>query len=605
MFVMPPEWAATRAQRQADYQPPVARLDCRAPESDISQHAAFSVLRVKNLVSSIGRTLAAPMSAEDLDSRLDGMARDCQAKAVSEDIELKGKIARMLDVHWWRRNLRSQCLIENERIEHGAGMIRRKGQVYASDHAGKVKRERMKANRETLARLECVSDHGDALSMLEVSDASTSNPKLRRGELMMRCRGFEETAEFMGHAAIFLTMTCPSRFHRFAVNGTDNKNWDGATPRDGQDYLSATWAKIRAAWGRQGFAPYGFRVAEPHHDGCPHWHILLFAPPADVGWFLPERLIAGRADSGAGIIGIAGRYTLNDSNTEAGAAKHRFTIKHIDPSQGSATGYIAKYICKNIDGAKEDGEDMGLDFASGKNATEASKRVRDWATTWHIRQFQQIGGPSVTVWRELRRLGEGATCQQELFEKPRAAADRADWMSFWMVQGGPEVKRTELTMKPFYIADSLGKYGDETSRIKGVLGTDPTGDYVQVTRTKVWTVQPAGANDQNERQAEWEQAMAFARTNAAFIAAYSDFEFQRIGEADQARTGVNNCTPPPKKMPTFDFSKFESEPDSGILFGHPGRTVRTADPDDIAEAMEVAQAEQDHIDHNHFSTTWS
>ncbi|MES2688079.1 MAG: replication endonuclease [Pseudomonadota bacterium] len=522
-----------------------APLEPRADDALLINHAACAVRAVR---AHLG-PLSAPTSSDALTATLDSIAEGYQAKPPIKTITLAGRIGRMLDPLWWSRNVRRELLRENEAIEHAAGLVRRRGQCYVSDHAMKRKKERAAQNRRTLERLEVVNDEGQSFNLAEIADGSVSNPKLRRSELMTRCRGFEETAAYMGHEAVFLTLTCPSRFHRFNAKGKPNDKWNNATPRDGQKFLNETWAKIRAEWKREGHAPYGFRVAEPHHDGCPHWHILLFAPSSGLGWFVPRRLAAGRDDAGAGIVGIAGRYACEDSFNEAGAIKHRFTCERIDLSKGSATGYIAKYISKNIDGCTELGDGIGLDFASGQTASKAAPRVRTWASTWGIRQFQQIGGPSVTVWRELRRLGkDGQPLQLELFEGPRAAADRALWALFWVLQGGPEAPRTEL-IKPQYDKETLGKYGDAVPRVVGVEA--PTGEAL-TTRLHTWTVQRAGLADLDAREDARRGLRDIAKRHPELVKvlgldavtgdAVPVSEFERSGKAAQPWTGVNNCT---------------------------------------------------------------
>lgn len=564
-------------------------LDTRAQDHEIKAHALWSIVRVKSLLYGIGKTMHAATSSEGLTQDLDRLARTCHARPCADKITLSGRIARMTDAAWWVKNLRHETVKRNEQIEHSAGHIRRKNQCYASDHAHKFKALRAKANRTTLENLEVVNELGQAFSLQEVADKSVSNPVIRRGELMMRARGFEEMAEYMGHKAYFLTITCPSRFHRFS-GGRDNPNWTDETPRDAQDYLCKVWKKIRTAWSNRGFRPYGFRVAEPHHEGCAHWHILIFMPMTIAGWYDPQRLIKGRTDfrAEAGVIGIAGRYALQDTPTERGAGEHRFTVEHIDTNRGSATGYIAKYIAKNIDGLTDAGENIGMDFASGKKASDSSARVKTWASTWGIRQFQQIGGPSVTVWRELRRLGEVAeSAQRDLFQTAQDAADEANWFVFWLIQGGTATKRSELPLKPFYTEDSEGKYGDAVKRIIGITHTTPDGDLFLQTKTHEWTVQRAGMAavnaDWTERRAEIVSTTKVARFLSEAKEFGIDFSAHRA-----AWTGVNNCTPENEKpREVFDFSGFE--PGEGGQIPYLPEYNRTGEPGQVAEEAAILE----------------
>lgn len=559
-------------------------LEPRAPEHEIAMAAHACVGRVRSFLGGQGKCMPSAM----LEQQLDELAYKLQARPVARGVSLSGRIARMHDEQWWRRGLRTSLLRENETDEHAQGRIRRRGACYVSDHAVQRKTERAAINRRTLESLEVVNEDGLALNLQEVSDGSVSNPRLRRSELMVRCRGFEEVAQFMGHEAVFLTVTCPSRFHRFDGQGKPNAKWDGSTPRDAQRYLCDVWAKTRAEWKRQGFAPYGFRVAEPHHDGCPHWHILLFAPPQHVGWFVARRLVAGREDAGAGLVGVAGAYAMEDSPDEPGAIRHRFTCERIDPAKGSATGYIAKYIAKNIDGEKEDGSGVGLDYASGTRAIDAAKRVRIWASTWGIRQFQQIGGPSVTVWRELRRLGkDGQPLQLELFEHPRSAADRALWGLFWLFLGGPDTPKSLHTLKPAYRAQE-GRYGDLGGRVYGVIGRDDENgvELPLITRLHDWKVQGAGVAARTAEAAEWNIVRGAMLKLGLQPWADVGSLTSRVGEAGAPWTGVNNCT---ADVPAVDDDEAEALR-ADFLRGQGGATF---------EGFPHERPSQDRPDHDH------
>ncbi|HYM34716.1 MAG TPA: replication endonuclease [Steroidobacteraceae bacterium] len=358
--------------------------------------------------------------------------------------EIKGHVTghgiakRWQDVNWWRRQFRKHYTRSAEGKLRELGHVQKKRQCYASDRAVNWRRARKLRDRALLQELVAVSDKGDQLNLWDIVEKSQANPALRRAELMVRLKGFEEIADAAGHVADFWTLTTPSAYHRTNKSGSENPNYEGFTAREGQAWLCKMWARVRAKLKRLSILVYGFRIAEPHHDGTPHWHIIMFTPSQHR-----ERVRT-----------IMREAWLSEYGNEVGAREYRVKLKAIDKAKGSACGYVSKYIAKNIDGFQV-GEDLETE---GQAATESCHRVAAWASAHGIRQFQQIGGPQVTIYRELRRIRESifperATPDNEtsidhdrmasdrLLEEARSAADCGDWARFIAALGGIEKGR--------------------------------------------------------------------------------------------------------------------------------------------------------------------
>ncbi len=374
---------------------------------------------------------------------------------------------------WWFRQLKVLRLRTIGDIARSIEAVSRCRQSYVSDHVVHLKRQQHDQNRLYLSSTFITNENGQSYALQELVDRSVSNPAIRRAELMVRIKGFEVVANLLGHVGEFYTLTTPSRMHACLHHGQMNPNYDGTTVREAQEYLTHLWALMRSELHRQGIRPYGFRVVEPHHDGTPHWHLLLFMPPEHQ-----DKVKA-----------TLKHYALLDNPDEPGAQVHRFKAVSIDPSKGSAAGYIAKYIAKNIDG-------YGLKSEPDQPApTQTAERINAWVTTWGIRQFQQIGGPSVSVWRQLRRLDAQ---EDEILEPARQAATANDWAAFMLAMGGIEIPRREHLIKPYYdfprqlqaetgevIFLTHNRYGDQAAR--PVVGLEsPSAIYD--ARKHFWTL---------------------------------------------------------------------------------------------------------------------
>lgn len=190
-------------------------------------------------------------------------------------------LARMLCADWWYRKLwQMRCEWREEQLR-AVCLVNKKASPYVSYEAVIHKREQRRKSLEFFRSHELVNEDGDTLDMEDVVNASNSNPAHRRNEMMACVKGLELIAEMRGDCAVFYTITCPSRFHATLNNGRPNPKWTCATVRQSSDYLVDTFAAFRKAMHKAGLRWYGVRVAEPHHDGTVHWHLLCFMRKKD------------------------------------------------------------------------------------------------------------------------------------------------------------------------------------------------------------------------------------------------------------------------------------------------------------------------------------
>lgn len=398
--------------------------------------------------------------------------------------------ARMITPEWWNRQAKKQWRIV-ENILRECGEVQNNASPYISRWGLNKFRKQKEANEAFLKSYEAENQHGQKFTLSDLASRGVSNPFIRRGELMTRIRGTEELAVELGHVGYFLTITTPSKYHAVRKNGSRIKGFLDAgcpNPREAQVYLNDVWARIRAKAGRDNIHFYGIRVVEPHHDGTPHWHLMVFGEPKQMIRF----------------VGICRHYAMEEDSSEKGADEARFDADFMDPSKGTAAGYIAKYICKSVDG-----EHIEKDTETGRDGNEMADHITAWARRNNIRQFQFFGGVSVTVWRELRRLKKDISDNiKPIYE----AADAGRWKDFTQLMGGFCAGRNQ-TLKPYYSETEENQYGELVASIKGVS----KGIETFVTRFFDWTVKRVGSGS----------GSLVERTGNPF-----------------SRTRVNNCTPP-------------------------------------------------------------
>ncbi|MDX4944349.1 replication endonuclease [Providencia manganoxydans] len=384
--------------------------------------------------------------------------------------QIHSAIARLTSADFWVSRLKERRARWIESLSIAAMLVNCNATPYVSDRGVSAVLSQKLANLSYLKMMDVEDENtGERFDLYEKFEKSISNPANRYRELMAMTRGIENIADFRKDIGLFLTLTCPSKFHATSKSikgkrhedkkknkykASPNKKWvttdENGIPcgaldvKAAQKYLTHVWSLIRTALGDKNIRFYGVRTVEPHHDSTPHWHILLFTSPRHE----------------QAVIDTCRQKALVEDGDEQGAQEHRFTVEKM--KKGRATGYIAKYIAKCVPGDHKGAKAMKNDIdietglpvhpVNGQGDIPAPDRIAAWASIWRIRQFQSFGIPSKGAYRECRRLkslGKKSIAADlgAVAERVRAAADHGNFAEYILSQGGPCTPLPEQTLR--------------------------------------------------------------------------------------------------------------------------------------------------------------
>jgi hypothetical protein len=339
--------------------------------------------------------------------------REAQRGAGKQPADQTPDESRERDVAWQRNQLRKQLALADLYFGQAAGLVGRHSPFVSRNSMDRYQR------RQKLAR-EWIEQHGitdgeRAVPLAQVVDAAAA---AREAEMYALALGMEREGERRGYATMFLTLTLPPDYH--PAPHTDGRNWDPDNgPEAQKEELAARWTRIRAACRRRGFMPFGMWVKEPHADGTPHLHAMLWAP-------------ADRLDD---LEAIARRHFPADGGpAEAACEARRFGAgKAGREGRASAATYMMTYIQK-----QQQTDRRQVIAFDGRDADQLAERdrYRAWATSLGVRRFGFIGlTPGTrTRWSAIYRA-------EELPDDPHARAaktamNRGEWDAAVRALGG-------------------------------------------------------------------------------------------------------------------------------------------------------------------------
>jgi len=285
-----------------------------------------------------------------------------------------------------RRHLRRQArqatarwLYENKAIKN-----------YTSDYSVNLTADMDTRNKSFLQNRYIKTETGE-ISLYDIAQKSLSNI---HNENIAICRDMIKLAKRRQWFPHFITLTCAGYRRQF-------------TPDINHNFIQKQWSRMRAYLNKidikAGTDFIGMRCEEPHKDGTPHRHLVLFTD--NETWDSIRQAFL--------------TYFLDaDRPKETGAARAR--VKFDTPGDDDwekAASYCMKYTFKST---------TDTDVSKFPDSKLTAIRCRAWRQDWGIRAFQFFGCGTKTLFRY---------CRNRNFDSDTAlpivrAAQAGDWLNF-------------------------------------------------------------------------------------------------------------------------------------------------------------------------------
>ena len=270
----------------------------------------------------------------------------------------------------------------------------------------------------------------------------------RSAKIYVQLKGLDLFSVKQGLAGFFITLTLRATFHPNPSKG--RCSWDGATPRNGHDELQFNWRNFQRRFGKT----IGVRVEEPHEDGCPHWHVLIYIDPSRESDL---------------------RSRIGKCFGEGFAAD----VRAIDRDIGSGASYLMKYIRPALI------DSLQVEGSSAVKRSDKAARYDAHRATWGGRTIQIFDVPgSSTKWTEMRRIKESSDEYARLpteGQRLHKAATTNDYCEFLLIL---------LDMRHASGASRVKiKYGNRESGSKMVQGICVDEIFIDTHKTK-WSIEP-------------------------------------------------------------------------------------------------------------------
>ena len=368
---------------------------------------------------------------------------------------------RRQDPLWQRRQLRRTAGLARQHLAAALGTVGRGASPYADDYSLTCRRDRDDAARAWAdAHVWQPPGGGAPVPMASIREGSDTARLHRLGAM---AAGLDEVAERNGLDPIMITLTLPPEWHPSPKVG--NRTWTAERgPEATDDALRHRWNLFRSRMAKSKVRLLGLRVWEPHRDGCPHAHALLYVRPEQVGE-VDRHLMAVCPEP------TPGRRVAS-------------TLVEIDRTRSRGSTYVMKYLRKTLtpsptgaDAVPGTGDD---DHMSGDHhdRTRATASERGW------RRYAALGVHGVQrPWQRVLTATDAEVAAAPVrVREARAALDEGRWADALESMGAvrrPGIGRLRLgydsetvDLTTGEILPLVDRYGSSCRRAAWLLDTE-------------------------------------------------------------------------------------------------------------------------------------